>query len=121
VRDIGIVRKKPTQACERVLIKRALARTGGRRIEAAQALGVGRNTITRKIQEVNIDGGRPAKAESKESSLKALIVAPAKAISGYRKKNSKFGIKKPELGRYSRRLAWRPSIALVIDGPQIHR
>ena len=33
---------------------RALARTGGRRIEAAQLLGMGRNTITRKIQELGI-------------------------------------------------------------------
>ena len=41
---------------ERVLIARALARTGGRRIEAANLLGMGRNTITRKIQELGIDG-----------------------------------------------------------------
>jgi two-component system, NtrC family, nitrogen regulation response regulator GlnG len=42
---------------ERSLIQRALARTGGRRIEAAQLLGMGRNTITRKIQELGIEGG----------------------------------------------------------------
>jgi two-component system nitrogen regulation response regulator GlnG len=41
---------------ERSLILRALARTGGRRIEAATLLGMGRNTITRKIQELGIDG-----------------------------------------------------------------
>jgi two-component system nitrogen regulation response regulator GlnG len=40
---------------ERALILRALARTGGRRIEAANLLGMGRNTITRKIQELGID------------------------------------------------------------------
>jgi two-component system nitrogen regulation response regulator GlnG len=39
---------------ERSLIMRALARTGGRRIEAANLLGMGRNTITRKIQELGI-------------------------------------------------------------------
>ncbi|HVL37606.1 MAG TPA: nitrogen regulation protein NR(I) [Burkholderiales bacterium] len=39
---------------ERALISRALARTGGRRIEAAQLLGMGRNTITRKIHELGI-------------------------------------------------------------------
>jgi two-component system nitrogen regulation response regulator GlnG len=39
---------------ERTLIARALARTGGRRIEAATLLGMGRNTITRKIQELGI-------------------------------------------------------------------
>jgi two-component system nitrogen regulation response regulator GlnG len=42
---------------ERSLIQRALARTAGRRIEAAQLLGMGRNTITRKIQELGIEGG----------------------------------------------------------------
>jgi two-component system nitrogen regulation response regulator GlnG len=40
---------------ERSLIQRALARTAGRRIEAAQLLGMGRNTITRKIQELGIE------------------------------------------------------------------
>ncbi|MDR2165610.1 MAG: nitrogen regulation protein NR(I) [Zoogloeaceae bacterium] len=40
---------------ERTLIARALAFTGGRRIEAAQILGIGRNTITRKIQELDPD------------------------------------------------------------------
>jgi two-component system, NtrC family, nitrogen regulation response regulator GlnG len=40
---------------ERSLISRALARTGGRRIEAANLLGMGRNTITRKIQELGIE------------------------------------------------------------------
>jgi two-component system nitrogen regulation response regulator GlnG len=40
---------------ERTLIAAALARTGGRRIEAANLLGMGRNTITRKIAELGID------------------------------------------------------------------
>jgi two-component system nitrogen regulation response regulator GlnG len=40
---------------ERVLIKRALLHTTGRRIEAATWLGWGRNTLTRKIQEQGID------------------------------------------------------------------
>ncbi|WP_213955656.1 MULTISPECIES: nitrogen regulation protein NR(I) [unclassified Variovorax] len=37
------------------LILTALASTRGRRIEAAQKLGIGRNTITRKIQELGIE------------------------------------------------------------------
>jgi two-component system nitrogen regulation response regulator GlnG len=37
------------------LIQTALANTGGRRIEAAHKLGIGRNTITRKIQEFGLD------------------------------------------------------------------
>ena len=47
---------------ERALISKALARTGGRRIEAANLLGMGRNTITRKIAELGIedDAEKPA-------------------------------------------------------------
>jgi two-component system, NtrC family, nitrogen regulation response regulator GlnG len=40
---------------ETSLIQAALSTTRGRRIEAAQKLGIGRNTITRKIQELGID------------------------------------------------------------------
>lgn len=59
----GQVHEKLTDAFERVLINRALAHTGGRRIEAALALGIGRNTITRKIQDLGLDGGRGDDAE----------------------------------------------------------
>jgi two-component system nitrogen regulation response regulator GlnG len=44
-----------TRSFEGTLIRRALAVTGGRRIEAAQVLGIGRNTITRKIQELGLE------------------------------------------------------------------
>ena len=37
------------------LIRTALQATHGRRMEAAQRLGIGRNTITRKIQELGLD------------------------------------------------------------------
>jgi two-component system nitrogen regulation response regulator GlnG len=48
------------QAFERILIGAALARTGGRRIEAASLLGMGRNTIARKIAELGLRAkGRP--------------------------------------------------------------
>ncbi|MDR0735260.1 MAG: nitrogen regulation protein NR(I) [Zoogloeaceae bacterium] len=46
---------KLLRSFERILILRALKHTGGRRIEAAQSLGIGRNTITRKIQELALD------------------------------------------------------------------
>ena len=40
---------------ESKLIQTALLNTRGRRIEAAQKLGIGRNTITRKIHELNLE------------------------------------------------------------------
>ena len=40
---------------EKTLISKALTRTGGRRIEAANILGMGRNTITRKISELGLE------------------------------------------------------------------
>ena len=44
-----------TRRFESRLIQTALLNTKGRRIEAAQKLGIGRNTITRKIQELNLE------------------------------------------------------------------
>jgi two-component system nitrogen regulation response regulator GlnG len=44
-----------TRQFEGRLIHTALEITRGRRIEAAQRLGIGRNTITRKIQELGLD------------------------------------------------------------------
>jgi two-component system nitrogen regulation response regulator GlnG len=44
-----------TRRFETRLILTALANTRGRRIEAAHKLGIGRNTITRKIQELNLE------------------------------------------------------------------
>jgi two-component system nitrogen regulation response regulator GlnG len=44
-----------TRRFESKLIQTALANTRGRRIEAALKLGIGRNTITRKIQELGLE------------------------------------------------------------------
>ena len=44
-----------TRRFESRLIQTALASTHGRRIEAAHKLGIGRNTITRKIQDLNLE------------------------------------------------------------------
>jgi two-component system nitrogen regulation response regulator GlnG len=44
-----------TRRFESRLILAALATTKGRRIEAAHKLGIGRNTITRKIQELGLE------------------------------------------------------------------
>jgi two-component system nitrogen regulation response regulator GlnG len=40
---------------EKIVIQAALEVTRGRRVEAAQRLGIGRNTITRKLQELGLD------------------------------------------------------------------
>src|SRR5574340_115914 len=51
---------------ERTLILQALHHTGGRRIEAAALLGIGRNTLTRKIQESGLENqGEVGAEESK--------------------------------------------------------
>ena len=44
---------------ERAMIETALAHTGGRKKDAAELLGWGRNTLTRKLQEYNIEGQEP--------------------------------------------------------------
>jgi two-component system nitrogen regulation response regulator GlnG len=55
---------KFAQDFERALIAKALVRTGGRRNEAANLLGIGRNTITRKIAELGLE----AKGASNEAA-----------------------------------------------------
>jgi two-component system nitrogen regulation response regulator GlnG len=52
-----------TRQFERALIVKALAHTAGRRIEASHLLGMGRNTLTRKIQELDIEGKETAAKE----------------------------------------------------------
>lgn len=48
---------------ETILIRSALQATQGRRVDAAQRLGIGRNTLTRKMQELQM----PAQINSKNS------------------------------------------------------
>ena len=48
---------------ERIVIEAALARTGGRKREAAELLGWGRNTLTRKIKELGMQVGEEAEDE----------------------------------------------------------
>jgi two-component system nitrogen regulation response regulator GlnG len=54
-RDEQNILETRTQIFERILITKALEHTHGRRIEAANQLGMGRNTLTRKIQELSIE------------------------------------------------------------------
>jgi two-component system nitrogen regulation response regulator GlnG len=53
--DPGQVADRLMRQFEATLLRRALGAPGGRRIEAAQLLGIGRNTITRKIQELGLE------------------------------------------------------------------
>ena len=46
--------KDYTNIFEKELIVQALKYTKGRKVEAAKLLGIGRNTITRKIKELEI-------------------------------------------------------------------
>ncbi|MDC7708750.1 nitrogen regulation protein NR(I) [Vogesella indigofera] len=46
-----------TARFESTCIKSGLAHTGGRKVEAANLLGWGRNTLTRKIQELGLEHG----------------------------------------------------------------
>lgn len=48
---------------EAIAIDRALAFTGGNRSHAARLLGMGRNTITRKINELELDNRQIARNE----------------------------------------------------------
>jgi two-component system nitrogen regulation response regulator GlnG len=50
--------KEALPAFERIMIEVALSRTGGRRQDAARLLGWGRNTLTRKIKELEMDVGK---------------------------------------------------------------
>ena len=52
-----------TRQFEKSLITKALQHTGGRRIEAANLLGLGRNTLTRKVQELGLDKDNGAEGE----------------------------------------------------------
>ena len=54
-----------TARFERTVIEQALRHTGGRRIEAAGLLGIGRNTLTRKAQELGVDAKADAKTGAK--------------------------------------------------------
>ena len=54
-RDEKNILETRTNIFEKILIVKALEHTHGRRIEAANQLGMGRNTLTRKIQELGIE------------------------------------------------------------------
>lgn len=49
------VMDRVTRRFEAAVIKEALDFTRGRKVEAAERLGIGRNTITRKIQELDLE------------------------------------------------------------------
>jgi len=51
--EVGVM-EKATPKFEKLMIEVALSHTAGRRQEAAKLLGLGRNTLTRKIKELQI-------------------------------------------------------------------
>jgi two-component system nitrogen regulation response regulator GlnG len=52
--EVGVLTRL-NAAFESTVIQRALLHTGGRRIESATLLGIGRNTITRKIKDYQLE------------------------------------------------------------------
>jgi two-component system nitrogen regulation response regulator GlnG len=64
----GAILDSALPAFERILIQVALEHTGGRRQEAAKLLGWGRNTLTRKIKDLNLDFGTTVGAEEDEDA-----------------------------------------------------
>jgi len=55
------------EGLERVLIQCALDQTGGQRLKAAELLGLGRNTLTRKLQKMENereDGQQPLRDQA---------------------------------------------------------
>jgi len=51
--------EEATPAFESIMIESALEQTGGRKQDAAKLLGWGRNTLTRKIKELGLEGTAP--------------------------------------------------------------
>ena len=52
---VSDVMEQLTRSFESTIIRTALRHTRGRRIDAALRLGIGRNTITRKIQDLRLE------------------------------------------------------------------
>jgi two-component system nitrogen regulation response regulator GlnG len=63
--ETGIMQSLSEQF-EKVLIGVALRHTGGRRIEAATLLGLGRNTLTRKVHELGLEEKDAEQAPERE-------------------------------------------------------
>ena len=56
---------------ESALIRCALAATGGCRVDAARLLGIGRNTITRKIHAFGLDSIYASSRQSHKSQSRS--------------------------------------------------
>jgi len=67
----GLVNRAQNEL-ERVLIECALEQTGGQRIRAAELLGLGRNTLTRKLKQM---GDRTADPDSDDSPPPLQVAA----------------------------------------------
>ena len=49
--------RMPPTELEDIMMESALEHTQGKKVEAARVLGVGRNTLTRKLKELDLQGG----------------------------------------------------------------
>ena len=66
--DTGIL-EQAIPAFERIMIETALKHTCGRRREASQLLGWGRNTLTRKIKELKMESDKADQSEPLEEPV----------------------------------------------------
>lgn len=57
--EAGFFMEQAIEIIEKGMIQRALQRTSSNQSEAAKVLGIHRNTLLRKMVELNIDGKRP--------------------------------------------------------------
>lgn len=75
------------EAFQRTVLGRALAHTAFRRADAAHALGIGRNTITRKIHELGLAtkeaSASPAAEQDEGAESDAIPGKDAKAVPGH--------------------------------------
>ena len=74
----GILFDEAREEFERRFIQQVLERTQGNQTRAALALGVHRNTLSRKMAELQLNGNGNAAADRKKSPVRRKKAGPAR-------------------------------------------